>query len=164
MEAGARAMRGRHVAGATAKASGIVLCAAVVSCAGRAMGQLPRAPATASPGERVAFYMERLGDPRYVEYGPEPEAPVAWHVAPAELGQMGVTAIPPLIERLNACRDDFEREQIFYALRLAVQNPNAQPSAGSDYPMPVEAFPGPETHESLKGDWMRWWREHGGDV
>jgi hypothetical protein len=119
-----------------------------------------RPPDTAPLHERVAFYVNRLGDRRYVEHREHDGDTTIWYVAAEELGQIGVAAIPPLIERLQASTDTYERQQIFYALRLAVQNMNAASSVGTGYLMQPEAFPSEDAHPTLKRHWLEWWSLH----
>jgi hypothetical protein len=143
------------------RAIAILLGIGVAACTLAHAKSVKRAPSGASLDERVAFYVQRLGDRRYVEYRSDEGARIAWYVAAEELGLIGVAAIPPLVEQLKKSTDVYERQQIFYALRLAVQNPNAESSVGEGFPMPTEALAPPETHEKLKADWLKWWEEHG---
>jgi len=144
----------------TSKAVAVVLSIGLGACAPTRQ----RAPSDATGGERVAFYVSRLGDRRYVERGADRDDPVVWHVAAEELGLIGIGAIPALISQLRVSSDDYERQQVFYALMLAVQHPNAQPSVGQDYPMPAEAYPPADAHPRLKTAWLSWWEDHGDAV
>jgi hypothetical protein len=123
-----------------------------------------RAPSDATVEARVSYYVSRLGDRRYVEPSADRDDPVVWHVAAEELGLIGIDAIPALIAQLQVSGDDYERQQVFYALMLAVQHPNAQPSVGRDYPMPTEAYPPADAHAKLKAEWLSWWEAHGDAV
>lgn len=137
-----------------------LLAVSLSACAIARPRVVKRAPTEATCAEQVDFYVQRLGDRRYVEYSPDREAPIAWHVAAEELGQIGVAAIPALMLKLAASTDVYELQQIFYALRLAVQHPNAESVVGSGHPMPIEAFPPAEAHAKLKAEWSAWWEIH----
>jgi hypothetical protein len=127
----------------------------------RDFGSLERAPADATVQQQVAFYVARLHDKDYFEhYSTHEEIPSEWYVAAEELGAIGLPAIPALIDRLDMPTDVFERQQIFYALALAVQDPNAVAIVGTDAPYHGEAFPAPEHHAELTTKWMEWWDLH----
>ncbi len=128
----------------------------------REVGSLERAPAEGTVQEQVAFYVSRLADKDYFEhYSTHEEVPSEWYVAAEELGKIGLPAIPALIQRLEVSEDDYERAQIFYALRLAVQAEDARAVVGNDAPYTTAAFPAPEHHAELKRKWMGWWDAHG---
>ena len=114
--------------------------------------------------ERIAFYVARLGDSTFIEYG--------WHgeprtrlVAPEELGAIGAPALPLLVQALECSRDVYERTQIFYTLRQAAQGPGTEDAAAqADLQTILRRFPlalPPESqHASLKAAWLGWWRNH----
>jgi hypothetical protein len=144
----------------TWKAVAIALLIGLYACA----PVRQRAPKDATVEARVSYYVSRLGDRRYVEPSADRDDPVVWHVAAEELGLIGISAIPALIAQLQVSGDDYERQQVFYALMLAVQHPNAQPSVGRDYPIPTEAYPPADAHAKLKAMWLSWWEARGDAV
>ena len=127
----------------------------------REIGSLERPATNATIDEKVAFYVDRLGDKDYFEhYSTHEEIPSEWYVAAEELGTIGLPAIPALIDRLEESTEVYERQQIFYALRLAVQETNAQAIVGDDAPYSIEAFPPKEQHRELTTKWLEWWDYH----
>lgn len=136
-------------------------------CAHGRQQVVARAPTKATEVERVEFYVKRLGDRQYVEpvagaeQGEMDEGEtLIWYVAAEELGQIGVAAIPALTRTLSASTDNYERQQVFYALMLAVQHPSAERVVGKTYPKADVAFPPAAAHEKLKAEWLAWWSAH----
>jgi hypothetical protein len=116
-----------------------VLCLA--ACAHQ-QAVAPRAPTDASIPARIAFYIQRLGDPHYVEYNRDDgELETTLFVAAEELGKIGAPAIPALIERLQATTKPYEKQQVFYALNLAAQAAQNRATAAQNYQSAMKDLP-----------------------
>ncbi|NQT30445.1 MAG: hypothetical protein HQ596_07720 [Candidatus Saganbacteria bacterium] len=107
--------------------------------------------------ESIAFYLGKLADPNYVStYGHG----YKWFIAAEELGQIGKLAIPGLIKKLDT-KNDYERTQAIYALRLAAQHNNVKAFTGGEYVKITSlAFPPPEKHRAVVGAWKSWYEKY----
>lgn len=114
-----------------------------------------KAPSHFSDAEKVAFYMERLGDPEYrATYGHG----YPWYIAAEELGMIGKPAIRPLLANLDV-EDDFERALTLYALLLASQHPSVAELTGGDYARATNAWD-VESHPESARIAREWWERH----
>ncbi len=111
--------------------------------------------------QRVEFYIKRVGDRGYVEYQNHDGALRPWYLAAEELGEIGLPAVAPLMKRLEATKDAYERTHVFYALRLAAQAPEINKALGQTLPEYPLAWPPEKDHAKLKKLWLDWWAKHG---
>ena len=80
-------------------------------------------------GFLVDYYIDKLSDPTYTcIYDDES----IYYTAAENLGQIGKSAIPKLIARLDTS-NDYERALTLYALLLASQDDSVKVFAGNDY-------------------------------
>jgi hypothetical protein len=114
--------------------------------------------------ERIEFYLARLGDRDYVQYYELEGTKVPWYLAAEELGGLGSPAIPPLIERVQATNDPYERKLCFYALRLAAQSPEVIASIGRTLPDDDLALPPEGDQPRVLSLWLDWWETYGDSV
>lgn len=107
--------------------------------------------------ELMFIYLDKLKDPNYTStYGDG----YTWYIAAEELGNIGKHVIPYLIEKLNT-KDDYERTQTLYALRLAAQHENVKFFTGGEYVKDNSlAFPPPERHPDLVKAWKSWYEKY----
>ena len=139
----------------------LVLCSNLTTVAvGQESPEYP--PESASPSERLKFYLERLGNPDYIIPG-EPDGRHTWYIAAEAIGVVGSPAIPPLIEILRSSENLFERTQVLYALLLASQAPEIEKRLGPK-PYPEGAanfgFPLERKNQKIREAWLSWWNHN----
>ena len=113
---------------------------------------------SASPGDEIRYYLERLSDREFTEtYGGE-EHPRTWYTAAEELGRIGAPAIPHLVPYLDSA-DPWELKLALYALMLASQDPAVTAQTGGDYVRlgtVLDARHNAENRAIARAWWERW--------
>lgn len=105
--------------------------------------------------EKVEFYLEKLKDKEFTgTYGDG----YTWYTAAEELGMIGKTAIPGLIEKLDT-EDDYERALALYALLLASQQDNVKYFTDGEY-IDVNLDFNKSAHAEMVDKALAWWGKY----
>lgn len=103
----------------------------------------------------VNYYVEKLHDPTFVSIDTEEHT---YYTAAECLGELGKSAIPVLIDRLDTT-DDYERALALYALGLASQADNVKVFCGNDY-IPVSLDFDARNHPTGVKAALDWWEKY----
>lgn len=105
----------------------------------------------------VDYYIDELKDPNNTSLYNED---YTYYISAENLGLIGKSAIPKLIEKLSTS-DDYERALVLYALLLASQADNVKVFAGNDYIQTSLDFDSRNHPDQVKIA-MAWWKKYSG--
>lgn len=112
----------------------------------------------ASEEENIIYYINKLKDKSFVsEYGDVNE-PSIWYTAAEELGKIGKSAIPYLINNLST-NDSYEKGLTLYALLLASQDEELMQETNKDYINAGLTFTS-EEQEKYTQNALIWWDKY----
>lgn len=113
----------------------------------------------------LPYYISKLKDPNYFSTSTDGDNEKKWYKASEGLGQIGAPAIRPLIKLIQETKDDFERTQAFYALRLSAWT--VKGNTDGDYMINKHegmaytlGFPPKEYHNELVKAWVEWFEKY----
>ncbi|MGJ7458623.1 hypothetical protein ACR80S_06980 [Halomonas sp. MA07-2] len=109
--------------------------------------------------DEVHYYISRLTDRRFVDTYGGAEHPRPWYIAAERLGQIGETAIPLLVARLDTT-DEYELMLVLYALMLASQAPALMATIGGDY-IELGTVLDLRHNTENRDRALAWWQRHG---